>query len=74
MQAYCRIMLKLTKKFTSNAKCVRFVSNVVCSRVNKEVQHEKGHVKSFEEIPGPKCYPIVGTLYKYAPYIGKWFI
>nr|BAN66312.1 cytochrome P450 302A1 [Mamestra brassicae] len=65
-------MLKLSKTFTNNGKCVRFVSNAACSGENKEVQNEKGHVKSFEEIPGPKCYPIVGTLYKYAPYIGDY--
>ncbi|XP_065225941.1 cytochrome P450 302a1, mitochondrial-like [Planococcus citri] len=28
--------------------------------------------KPFHEIPGPKCLPIVGTLWKYLPLIGKY--
>lgn len=25
----------------------------------------------FEDIPGPRSYPVIGTLYKYLPIIGK---
>lgn len=28
-------------------------------------------VMSFDSIPGPKCYPVIGTLYKYWPLVGK---
>lgn len=27
--------------------------------------------KPFENIPGPRSFPIIGTLYKYLPFIGK---
>lgn len=27
--------------------------------------------KPFEDIPGPKSLPVIGTLYKYLPFIGK---
>lgn len=64
-------MLKLSKKIANNGKCVRFLSNITCSGENKEAG--RAHVRKFEEIPGPKSYPIIGTLYKYAPYIGKRF-
>lgn len=26
--------------------------------------------RKFEDIPGPKSLPIIGTMYKYLPYIG----
>lgn len=29
------------------------------------------NLKIFNEIPGPKSYPIIGTLYKYLPLVGK---
>lgn len=27
--------------------------------------------KPFEDIPGPRSLPVIGTLYKYLPFIGK---
>ncbi|KAJ8732093.1 hypothetical protein PYW08_014823 [Mythimna loreyi] len=64
-------MWKLTKKFANNGKYASYVSNSASSVENK-VAHEKGNVKRFEEIPGPTSYPVVGTLYKYAPFIGDY--
>lgn len=29
-------------------------------------------VKKFEEIPGPKSVPLIGTLYQYLPFLGKF--
>lgn len=29
-------------------------------------------VLTFNEIPGPKSYPVIGTLYKYWPLLGKF--
>lgn len=31
-------------------------------------------VMTFDSIPGPKCYPGIGTLYKYWPLVGKHHI
>ncbi|XP_026328415.1 cytochrome P450 302a1, mitochondrial isoform X2 [Hyposmocoma kahamanoa] len=30
------------------------------------------NLKSFNEIPGPKSYPIIGTIYKYLPLVGDY--
>lgn len=30
-------------------------------------------VRNFEDIPGPKCYPLIGTLYKYLPFLGTFY-
>ncbi|XP_025158048.1 cytochrome P450 302a1, mitochondrial isoform X2 [Harpegnathos saltator] len=38
-----------------------------CSANSKHAQD----VRPFEDIPGPKSLPVVGTLYKYLPLIGK---
>lgn len=32
---------------------------------------EENEPKPFEDIPGPRSLPIIGTLYKYLPFIGK---
>lgn len=46
----------------------RFRSTVV----NNDVKcMSSDNLKSFNEIPGPKSYPIIGTLYKYLPLVGK---
>lgn len=40
--------------------------------VNDDVRCKSNeNLKSFNEIPGPKSYPIIGTLYKYLPLIGE---
>ena len=37
---------------------------------NKEA--DKTNVRPFEEIPGPKGLPLLGTLLEYLPIIGKY--
>nr|QLI62179.1 cytochrome P450 30 [Streltzoviella insularis] len=32
----------------------------------------KKTIKNFDDIPGPKSYPVIGTLYKYFPFIGDY--
>lgn len=32
---------------------------------------DRNEPKPFEDIPGPRSLPIIGTLYKYLPFIGK---
>lgn len=29
------------------------------------------NAKMFEEIPGPKSLPVIGTLYQYLPFVGE---
>lgn len=40
-----------------------------CSTVPCHVEGNKP--KPFEDIPGPRSLPLIGTLYKYLPFIGK---
>ncbi|XP_032676874.1 cytochrome P450 302a1, mitochondrial [Odontomachus brunneus] len=41
-----------------------------CSANSRRVETQD--VKPFDNIPGPKSWPIVGTLYKYLPFIGEY--
>lgn len=36
-----------------------------------QFQTDHKNVKDFYDIPGPKSYPVVGTLYKYFPFFGE---
>lgn len=38
---------------------------------SQNVQKHVTEFKKFEDIPGPKSYPFIGTLHKYLPFIGK---
>lgn len=49
---------------------LKFVSNAVANKDKKHVAVDNGLI-SFDHIPGPKSYPLIGTLYKYLPFIGK---
>ncbi|XP_032511254.2 cytochrome P450 302a1, mitochondrial [Danaus plexippus] len=37
-----------------------------------QFQTDHKNVKDFYDIPGPKSYPVVGTLYKYFPFFGDY--
>ncbi|CAH2107407.1 unnamed protein product [Euphydryas editha] len=39
--------------------------------VDKNMEHNSS-VRNFEDIPGPKNYPLIGTLYKYLPFLGDY--
>ncbi|XP_073951399.1 cytochrome P450 302a1, mitochondrial [Choristoneura fumiferana] len=39
---------------------------------NQNVQSHVTELKKFEDIPGPKSYPFIGTLHKYLPLIGDY--
>lgn len=43
-------------------------SGTLCSRATTGFSLKP---RPFEEIPGPKSLPFIGTLYKYFPYLGK---
>lgn len=61
------------RKFQANSlfserSCLHLFTNncqVNFSTMNKTVLH------SFQDIPGPVSLPLIGTLYKYIPLIGK---
>lgn len=59
---YARVkieMRRMIKEFCTRSYSVNF------SHVNTSVP------KSFKDIPGPTSLPVIGTLYKYLPFIGK---
>nr|ASO98051.1 cytochrome p450 CYP302A1 [Spodoptera exigua] len=62
-------MFKSSKIFYNRLVCVDLVSNV---KRRVSVKSHRCDVRSFEEIPGPRSYPIIGTLHKYAPFIGDY--
>ncbi|XP_069355066.1 cytochrome P450 302a1, mitochondrial isoform X2 [Maniola hyperantus] len=72
------IMLIMLKKEFSLQKAVVF-SKCRLSTTVKEINSLENKtsipsVLNFEDIPGPKSYPAVGTLYKYWPFIGEYNI
>lgn len=70
-------MLHFTFKkvnFAGHVKNARLTSNVKSSNSDQNICSEKDRAKNFEEIPGPTSYPIIGTLHKYMPFFGKYFI
>ncbi|XP_046960949.1 cytochrome P450 302a1, mitochondrial [Vanessa cardui] len=47
----------------------RYLSSVRQEGTYKKDQND---LLCFEDIPGPKSYPVIGTLYKYLPYLGDY--
>lgn len=47
--------------------------NILCARscTINPCRSETIEAKPFEDIPGPRSLPVIGTLYKYLPFIGK---
>lgn len=68
-------MYKLTKNcikrlYFKGEKYRRSESITNSFRDTVRVNENSVKVKKFEEIPGPRTYPVIGTLYKYFPFIG----
>ncbi|KAG5306600.1 CP302 protein, partial [Acromyrmex insinuator] len=61
---YARVKL-CEKKGMIKKLCAR-----VCS--NNPYQIDSAKPKPFENIPGPRSLPVIGTLYKYVPFIGEY--
>lgn len=61
---YTRVKQYLGRKIIKNFYITRF-----CSTDQSHI--DRNEPKPFEEIPGPRSLPIIGTLYKYLPFIGK---
>ncbi|NP_001036953.1 cytochrome P450 302A1 [Bombyx mori] len=55
-------------------KCVyrRASENFVGSEHASKVNEQGDNLMNFEDIPGPRSYPIIGTLHKYLPLIGDY--
>ncbi|KAL0840422.1 hypothetical protein ABMA28_015678 [Loxostege sticticalis] len=49
-----------------------FIQSVRANNTLKSVSQEESGLKNFNDIPGPKCYPVIGTLHKYFPFIGDY--
>jgi len=60
---YARVKL-CGKKGMIKKLCARSCSN-------NPYQIDSTKPKPFENIPGPRALPVIGTLYKYVPFIGK---
>ncbi|XP_075970526.1 cytochrome P450 302a1, mitochondrial [Anticarsia gemmatalis] len=63
------------RKLCTQLKPVASVSNLTQSVENIAEKCKKRTnevVKNFDELPGPKSYPFIGTLHKYLPYIGDY--
>ncbi|XP_031769331.2 cytochrome P450 302a1, mitochondrial isoform X1 [Galleria mellonella] len=56
-----------------NKKCVNIKLRLkkISDQPSKDNNGDSG-LKKFDEIPGPKSYPLIGTLYKYLPFIGDY--
>lgn len=64
-------MCTLLKKCNQSIRKKLFIK--FCSNEFTKSKIKKNHSqpKTFYDIPGPKSLPIIGTLYKYLPFIGK---
>lgn len=74
-------MYARVKRYAGREEMKKFHVRRFCSTNLKHVDATI-QPKPFEDIPGPRSLPVIGTLYKYLPYIGKhnsiakiiWFI
>lgn len=59
---------------------LRNVCAVVVKRYNATIAatqvltEEWDNAKPFEDIPGPKPFPVIGNLWRFLPYIGKTLV
>lgn len=61
------MMHKSVKKYFGEVKYL--FSRAFFTIKNKEADNT--NARPFKEIPGPKGFPLLGTLHKYLPIIGK---
>lgn len=61
-------LLKKCNSFIKKKLLIKFYSNEF---TKSKIKINHSQPKAFYDIPGPKSLPIIGTLYKYLPFIGK---
>lgn len=57
------------------SKCAKRSRSTIVSEVNKTLAKPKGwdEAKPFEELPGPKRYPLIGNIWRFMPVIGDLY-
>ncbi|KAH0952125.1 hypothetical protein HN011_010875 [Eciton burchellii] len=63
-------MYARVNRYAERARIKKLYARRSCSTILGRV--DASRPKSFEEIPGPRSLPIIGTLYKYLPLIGEY--
>ncbi|XP_072766789.1 cytochrome P450 302a1, mitochondrial [Anoplolepis gracilipes] len=63
-------MLKTRVKQCIESRIIKKLYARSCSTDSNHV--DKSKPKPFEDIPGPRSLPVIGTLYKYLPFIGEY--
>lgn len=66
-------MLKLAsigKKLHTGVRGSLKSANVVKGNEKNNGANSVERLLPFEDIPGPRSYPVIGTLHKYLPFIG----
>nr|ABC96069.1 cytochrome P450 CYP302A1 [Manduca sexta] len=65
-------------RLLNNYKCVpcrKFIQRNYTMEVSHNIiqkEPQKESLLHLNDIPGPKCYPVIGTLHKYLPFIGDY--
>lgn len=64
-------MCTLLKKCNQSIRKKLFIKFYSNEFTKSKIKINHSQPKAFYDIPGPKSLPIIGTLYKYLPFIGK---
>lgn len=64
-------MCTLLKKCNQSIRKKLFIKFYSNEFTKSKIKIDHSQPKAFYDIPGPKSLPIIGTLYKYLPFIGK---
>ncbi|CAH0407723.1 unnamed protein product [Chilo suppressalis] len=65
------IILRNKRNIFNNYHAI--LGNKICARYEHAInKNEVVCLKRFHDIPGPKCYPLIGTLHQYLPFIGDY--
>ncbi|XP_061710510.1 cytochrome P450 302a1, mitochondrial [Cydia pomonella] len=65
-------MYKISSTVIKRLEIVSVACVKLSSTAERVVQEHVIKIKPFEDIPGPKSYPVIGTLHKYLPLLGDY--